>query len=160
MDSETEKLDAFFKMLPSTFTNRKFVLWMSVALGICGAANIFDAFSTSCCDSNQRVARDFSRINLFMAGFVIAVAVAIGVNNGNPSKIQTPYGKPSHTVIAFVLLIVVCIFGFISNGKDEEDDDTSQCAKKGVWVHSSVFAVTLLLIVGPPLLKKFALRNK
>jgi uncharacterized membrane protein len=101
------------------------------------------------------MARDFTRINLLMAGFVIAAAIVIGFKNKSGDK----YHNPSHIVLALVLLAVVCIFSFISNGTDGENydsdnDNATQCAKKGVWVPSIILIITLLIIAGPPILKK------
>lgn len=115
--------------------HKNFLYALSVFLVLTSAFNIFDAFSSQCCpgkdDDANKTAQDFTRINLFTSGFVIAAAL-LAINEARKGN-----HDPIHNYIALALFIVVCVFSFISNG-------TGECKHKSVWAPSIAFAVALL----------------
>jgi hypothetical protein len=123
----------FFQNAKEIVPHKNYLYVLCGFLVLTSVFNIFNAFSSRCCpdDDANKTAQDFTRVNLFISGFVIAAAL-LAINEARKGQHQK-----MHNYIALALFILTCVFSFISNG-------TGECKHHHVFIPSVVFAVALL----------------
>ena len=125
----------FFQNVKEIGQHKNYLYVLCGFLVLTSVFNIFNAFSSRCCpgedDDANKTAQDFTRVNLFISGFVIAAAL-LAINEARKGQ-----HNKNHNYIALALFIVTCVFSFIANG-------TGECKHHHVWIPSLAFAVALL----------------